>query len=333
MHFQKIKYPYKFSVAPMVKYTDLHCHFFYRQLTKKTLLYTEMLTTNQIIYKFKNKNIQIYPPTALQLAGNNVYDFLICSQWAEKIGFQEININLGCPSKNAKKGNFGIFLMKKPKLVFEIIKNIYHTVSIPISIKIRLGITKKENFEFLKNFIEIVSQKKYCIRFIIHARNADLTLLSTRKNRTIPPLNYLYVYKIKKYFPHLIIVLNGGLKNLRESKLHLKKLNGIMIGREIYKNPLLLTQVDHIFFQNKKNYNILKILNKMMEYTEQQRKYGIAPINIIKHFLNIFNGIYNSKNWKKYICEKIKYTKNLKKLLHHSLKIFPSHIINSLQKY
>ncbi|WP_343128836.1 tRNA dihydrouridine(20/20a) synthase DusA [Buchnera aphidicola] len=329
----KNKYPYKFSVAPMLNYTDFYCHFFYRQLTQKTLLYTEMYTTKQIIHQFINTNIKIYPPTSLQLAGNNIKEFIICAKWAEKIGFNEININLGCPSKSAQKGNFGICLMNQPEIVFKIIQELYYTISLPISVKIRLGITKKNNFYFLKNFIQEISKKKYCKRFVIHARNADLTLTKTYQNRNIPPLNYSYVYKIKKYFPKLIIILNGGLQNINNDIKHLKKLDGIMMGRKIYKNPLILTKIDKIIFNQKKKYNILKILRKTIQYAEKKMKKGIHPFKIIKHFLNTFSGISNSKKWKKYLLTELKNTKNLTRTLNDSFKLFSLTDLNSFKKF
>ncbi|VAX76859.1 tRNA dihydrouridine(20/20a) synthase DusA [Buchnera aphidicola] len=306
----KNNYLHIFSVAPMLKYTDIHCLFFYRQLTKKTLLYTEMITTKQILFQkksFNKKQIKNCNPIAIQLAGNNPLDLSRCAKIAYKNGFNEINLNIGCPSKNAQKGNFGVCLMHTPILVYQLVKSIYLVVPIPISLKIRIGTNEKNNYNFLYKFIKITSKNKYCIKFIIHARSANLKFSSPRKNRTIPPLQYHFVYQIKKDFPNLIIIINGGIKSIKEIKHHLKYVDGVMIGREIYKNPFFLNHIEKEIFLQKKDFLLKKFLKNMSVYITQEVKHGTSIIHIIKHILNIFYKHPQSKKWKIYILNYIKH--------------------------
>lgn len=306
--FKKTNYSNKFSVAPMLKYTDQHCRFFYRQLTKKTLLYTEMITTQEMLYKkkfIKYTNFNQHP-IAIQIAGSEINKLVECAKIAYLNGFNEFNLNCGCPSKKAQMGNFGVCLMKNPVLIFNIVKSIYNSVPIPISIKIRLGTKKKEKYQFLYNFIKITSKNKYCTRFIIHARIANLNIYKPKKNNNIPPLNYNYVYKIKKDFPYLKIILNGGIHTLEEANKHLKKLDGIMMGRSIYKNPLMLYNVDKKIFLEKKIIKKNFFLTKMQEYIILQTSYNVPAIYIFRHILNIFYKKPNSKIWKKYFLNLLK---------------------------
>ncbi|VFP79360.1 tRNA dihydrouridine(20/20a) synthase DusA [Buchnera aphidicola] len=332
----KNNYSNKFSVAPMLKYTDPHCLFFYRQLTKNTLLYTEMITTQKMLHSknlFKKKQIKNNYPIAIQLAGNNPKHIAKCAKIAYKMGFNEINLNIGCPSKHAQLGNFGVCLMHKPILVYELIKSIYFTVPIPISVKIRIGTNKKNDYQSLKNFIKKVSKNKYCIKFIIHARIADLKIQSPKKNRRIPLLNYNYVYKIKKDLPHLIIIINGGIKSILEIKQHLQNVDGVMMGREIYKNPLLLYKIETEIFSYKKNINLKKCFKKMLIYINQEEKNGNKIIHIMKHMLNIFYNHPQAKKWKLYILYCIHNKKNIFNLFKKINKIFDKKNKNFFHKY
>ncbi|AEH39933.1 tRNA-dihydrouridine synthase A [Buchnera aphidicola (Cinara tujafilina)] len=306
----KKKYSNKFSVAPMLNYTDQYCRYFYRQLTKKTLLYTEMITSQELLYKNPDNYIRYTSnnqnPIAIQLAGNNINELTKCAMIAYSLGFNEINLNAGCPSKKAQLGGFGACLMLNPILLFNIIRAIYNTVPIPISIKIRLGTHNKNNYQHLYNFIKLVSKKNYCKRFIIHARIANLNGLNTKKNRCIPPLNYKYVYKIKKDFPNLKIILNGGIQNLQEAQKHLKIIDGVMLGRAIYKNPLMLCAVDQKIFSVHSIINKKILLDNMQKYIHYHSLKNIPIIYIFRHMLNIFYGKPQSKKLKQYFIHKIK---------------------------
>ncbi|VFP86229.1 tRNA-dihydrouridine(20/20a) synthase [Buchnera aphidicola (Cinara pseudotaxifoliae)] len=316
---------HKFSVAPMLKYTDRHCLFFYRQLTKHAFLYTEMITTHELINKknlFLKKQVISNTPIAIQLAGNNCTHFKKCAKIAYFMGFNEINLNIGCPSQHAQSGKFGVYLMNTPDIVYHCIKTIYLTVPIPISVKIRIGTNKNNDYQFLKNFIQTVSKNKYCIKFIIHARIADLQLKSPKKNRNIPVLNYQYVYQIKKDFPHLKIILNGGIKSIIEIQKHLKYVDGIMMGREIYKNPLLLCKIDKEIFSCKKKFKFKKFLKNMFKYTKEEVKKNTKTLHIIKHMLNIFHNQPHAKKWKMHILNHIHRKKHTRKLFTKIYKIF-----------
>lgn len=312
----KDHYTHKFSVAPMLKYTDKHCLFFYRQLTKKTVLYTEMITTQNMLKKniFTLEETTQRAPIAIQLAGNNPINLAQCAKKAYLLGFNEINLNIGCPSKHAKCGNFGACLMHQPNLVYQLIKSIYFQVPIPISIKMRIGTNKKNTYIFLKKFIKLASKNQYCRKFIIHARIADFRIQNPKKNRIIPPLNYQYVYQIKKDFPHLIIVLNGGIKSIKDTKKHLQYVDGVMIGRSIYKNPLMLSKIDKNIFFQKKNIQIKECLKNMLTYTNKEIKNGTRITHIIKPILNIFYNHPQSKKWKKKMLFYVNEKKNIHKL-------------------
>ncbi|WP_075432306.1 tRNA dihydrouridine(20/20a) synthase DusA [Buchnera aphidicola] len=312
----KEKYSNKFSVAPMLHYTDQYCRYFYRQLTKKTLLYTEMVTTHEMLYRNTHDHIKYIPyhqnPIAIQIAGNNIKDLKKCAEIAYIMGFNEINLNIGCPSKKAQLGGFGAILMQYPQLIFNIIQAIFNAVPIPISIKIRLGTQDQNNYQFLYNFIRTISKREYCKRFIIHARIANLKISNTKKNRSIPPLNYAYVYKIKKDFPNLKIILNGGIKNLHEAKKHLKIIDGVMLGRAIYKNPLQLRHVDKKIFSQNTEFNKKIFLYKMKKYINVNILRKIPIIYTLRHMVNIFYGNKESKKLKKYFLDHIKNNKNTK---------------------
>ena len=235
-------YKHKFCVAPMMRYTDLHDRYLLRLISKKTFLYTEMITTNSIVhgnclYQL-NFNHEEHP-VGVQFGGNNPKDLVYCSQIAEEYGYDEINLNIGCPSDRVKKGKFGACLMKEPDLVAECAHKIISKVNIPVTIKTRLGVDNFDSYEFLHNFIAKVSSSGVHT-VIIHARKAILSGLSPRQNRSVPPLNYKYVYQLKQDFPHLEIIINGGIKSIEEAHSHLEKVDGVMLGREVYANPFLL---------------------------------------------------------------------------------------------
>ena len=231
----------KFCVAPMMQYTDMHDRFLLRLISKKVFLYTEMIATGSLIYGKCFDQLEFNEeehPVGIQLGGSNVSDLVECSKKCEQFGYDEINLNVGCPSDRVQKGKFGACLMLEPYLVAECLSNMQNSVSIPVSIKCRLGIDDNEDYEFLYNFVSIVKQSGIKV-FIIHARNGILKGLSPRQNRNIPPLKYDYVYRLKNDFPDLEIIINGGIKNLNDSSHHLNKVDGVMIGRAAYDLSLI----------------------------------------------------------------------------------------------
>jgi tRNA-dihydrouridine synthase A len=300
---------HKFCIAPMMQYTDMHDRYLLRLISKKVFLYTEMIATGSLVYGKCFDQLEFNKeehPVGIQLGGSNVDDLIECSKKCEQYGYDEINLNVGCPSDRVQKGKFGACLMLEPKLVAECLLNMRNVVDIPVTIKCRLGVDNHESYEFLHNFVSIVSQSGVKT-FIIHARNGILKGLSPRQNRNIPPLKYDYVYKLKKDFPHLEIVINGGIKNLDQSETHLQSVDGVMIGRAAYENPFMLKDVDSRFFNKKSSIESKKqVLNQYFEYVDMQLKNGHELGRMMKHLFGLSRGDKHAKIFRIKILEVIK---------------------------
>ena len=303
------KTSHKFCIAPMMQYTDMHDRYLLRLISKKAFLYTEMIATGSLVYGKCFDQLEFNKeehPVGVQLGGSNIDDLIECSKKCEQYGYDEINLNVGCPSDRVQKGKFGACLMLEPKLVAECLLNMQNVVDIPVTIKCRLGVDNHESYEFLHNFVSIVSQSGVAT-FIIHARNGILKGLSPRQNRNIPPLKYDYVYKLKKDFPHLEIVINGGIKNLDQSETHLKSVDGVMIGRAAYENPFMLKDVDSRFFNKESCIESKKqVLNKYFEYIDKQLKNGHDLGRMMKHLFGLSKGDKHAKSFRIKILEVIK---------------------------
>ena len=303
------KSSHKFCIAPMMQYTDMHDRYLLRLISKKVFLYTEMIATGSLVYGKCFDQLEFNKeehPVGVQLGGSNINDLVECSKKCEQYGYDEINLNVGCPSDRVQKGKFGACLMLEPKLVAECLLNMQNVVDIPVTIKCRLGVDNHESYEFLHNFVSIVSQSGVAT-FIIHARNGILKGLSPRQNRNIPPLKYDYVYKLKKDFPHLEIVINGGIKNLDQSETHLKSVDGVMIGRAAYENPFMLKDVDSRFFNKESCIESKKqVLNKYFEYVDKQLKNGHDLGRMMKHLFGLSRGDKHAKTFRIKILEVIK---------------------------
>ncbi|WCE29980.1 tRNA dihydrouridine(20/20a) synthase DusA [Vibrio sp. SCSIO 43137] len=296
----------RFSIAPMLDWTDRHCRYFHRLLTKESLLYTEMVTTGAIIHgkgDFLAYNEEEHP-VALQLGGSNVSDLAKCAKLAEQRGYDEINLNVGCPSDRVQNGRFGACLMAEPDLVADCIKAMKDVVSIPVTVKTRIGIDEQDSYEFLTRFISTVHENGGCDDFTIHARKAWLSGLSPKENREIPPLDYPRAYQIKKDFPHLNVSVNGGIKTLAESLEHLQYLDGVMVGREAYQSPYLLSEVDRVIFGadtpvKKRS----QVVEEMYPYIEKQLSEGAYLGHITRHMLGLFQNMPGARQWRRYISE------------------------------
>ena len=293
----------------MMQYTDMHDRYLLRLISKKIFLYTEMIATGSLIYGKCLDQLDFNKeehPVGIQLGGSDINDLVECSKMSEQRGYNEINLNVGCPSDRVQKGKFGACLMLEPNLVGDCLKNMQDAVNIPVSIKCRLGIDENISYEFLYNFISIVKESGINI-FIIHARNGILSGLSPRQNRNVPPLKYDYVYKLKEDFPELEIIINGGIKSLEESKTHLKKVDGVMIGRAAYDNPFMLKDIESNFYnidsctESKK-----EILNKYLEYVEMQLKNGHNLSKMMKHLFGLSRGDKYAKTFRIKIIEIMK---------------------------
>jgi tRNA-dihydrouridine synthase A len=296
----------RLSVAPMLDWTDRHCRYFHRLLTSETLLYTEMITTGAIIHgkgDFLAYN-QHEHPVALQLGGSNPTDLATCAKLAFERGYDEINLNVGCPSDRVQNGKFGACLMAEAELVAECIAAMESVVPIPVTVKTRIGIDDLDSYAFLTHFITTVSSQSNCDQFTIHARKAWLSGLSPKENREIPPLDYPRAYQLKQDFPDLNISVNGGVKTLQEALDHLQYLDGVMIGREAYQNPYILAEVDQrIFGVDKPVKKRSQVVEDMYPYIEQQLSNGSNLGHISRHMIGLFQNMPGARQWRRYISD------------------------------
>jgi len=295
---------HRFCIAPMMDRTDRHCRYFHRLLTKRSFLYTEMLHSNAILNGNTSKLLeydQEEHPLAIQLGGSDPVSLAEASVISEEFGYKEINLNIGCPSTKVQKGRFGAVLMKEPGLVSKCISAMKKSVNIPVTVKCRIGVDDMDEDTYLDKFIKEVSFAG-CETFIIHARKAWLKGLSPKDNREIPPLNYQRVYKLKDAFPDLNFIINGGIKTIEESLDHLQYVDGVMLGREAYDNPYILTEVDSsIFLENLNATSQGDILLKLLPYIQSEIEKGTKISHITKHLMGLFKGFNGAKNIRKYL--------------------------------
>lgn len=298
--------PQRLSVAPMLDWTDRHCRYFLRQLSQHTLLYTEMVTTGAIIHG-KGDYLAYSEeehPVSLQLGGSDPHDLARCARLAEERGYDEINLNVGCPSDRVQNGRFGACLMGEASLVADCIKAMRDVVSIPVTVKTRIGIDEQDSYPFLCDFVDKVATQGGCDTFIIHARKAWLSGLSPKQNREVPPLDYPRVYQLKQDFPQLTIAINGGIKSLEEAKNHLAQLDGVMIGREVYQNPGILAQADRQLFNvNAPVVDCIAVVEAMYPYIEKELSNGTYLGHITRHMLGLFQGIPGARQWRRHLSE------------------------------
>jgi len=293
---------YSVSVAPMMDWTDKHCRYFYRLLSQYTQLYTEMITSKAILKGDKNRLLDynaVEHPLVLQIGGSDPVEMADCAVIAKRWGYDAVNINVGCPSDRVMSGSFGACLMREPDLVASCVESMIEACDIPVSVKSRIGIDEMESYDELSDFVYRI-HKKGCQHFIIHARKAWLQGLSPKQNRTIPPLNYPWVYQIKKDFPRLKITINGGITNTKEVLNHLKRVDGVMLGRAIYNEPFTLTEIDnHVFGVSGAKKSREKIVIEYMKYIERQHKLGVPVRAMTRHILGLYHGQKNAKMFRR----------------------------------
>lgn len=296
---------HRLSIAPMLDWTDKHCRYFYRLMSQHTVLYTEMVTTGAILHgkgDYLSYNDAEHP-LVLQLGGSDVKAMTECAKIAEQYGYDEVNINVGCPSDRVQNGRFGACLMAEPSLVAECVSQMQNATNIPVTVKSRIGIDDQDSYEFLHSFITEVAQAD-CKHFIVHARKAWLTGLSPKQNRDIPPLDYDRVYTVKKDFPDLEITINGGIKSFEEANQHLQHIDGVMIGREAYNSPYMLAYADNEIYG--KHTDILsrqEIINLMLPYIDQHVASGGRPWHILRHMLGLTNGLAGARKFRQHLSE------------------------------
>jgi tRNA-dihydrouridine synthase A len=294
------------SVAPMMDRTDRHFRYFMRQITRRTLLYTEMITTSAIVHGDRKKLLGFSleeKPLSLQLGGDNPNELAECAKIAEDWGYNEVNLNVGCPSSRVQDGHFGACLMGQPELVAKAVAAMQNAVTIPVTVKHRIGIDDRDRYEDMANFVKIVSDAG-CKRFTVHARKAWLQGLSPKENRDIPPLRYEDVYRLKQEFSHLFVEINGGITTLEKVREHLKFIDAVMIGRAAYDNPYLFATVDRDFYGDRTIVPTRhQVAEAMLPYIEYWRSKGWKLNAISRHMLELFAGKPGTKAWKRYISE------------------------------
>jgi len=293
------------SVAPMMDCTDRHERYFLSLISQNIQLYSEMIVSNAIIRGDRDKILsfkKVKNPTILQVGGSNPSELAEACKISEQYGYDEINLNLGCPSKKVQKNKFGACLMKEPNLVADCVNAMVNATKLPISIKTRIGYNDIEDFEFLKNFI-LKIKKAGVKKFIIHARRAILTKLSPKQNLSIPPLKYDFVYKLKEEFKEDEIIINGGISEIIQIKDHLKKVDGIMIGRAIYHSPYFLAEIEKEIFHNENILSRDEVMEKLIPYIQEETKKGTQLNHIMRHTVGLFHGQSGSRQWKQYLSK------------------------------
>ncbi|MCJ8147246.1 tRNA dihydrouridine(20/20a) synthase DusA [Acinetobacter sp. A3.8] len=292
-----IVYP-RISVAPMMDWTTRDYRYFARLFNPNIVLYTEMVTTGAIIHGDASRHLDFSNqehPIVLQLGGSNPYDLATCSKMAEDWGYDEVNLNVGCPSDRVQNNKIGACLMAEPNLVAECIYAMQKAVTIPVTVKHRIGIDEMQSYEEMLHFVDTVAQTG-CTHFVVHARIAILQGLSPKENREVPPLRYGDVYRLKRERPHLTIEINGGIKTLEETKAHLEHVDGVMIGREAYHNPYLLAELGELWQLDAPNR--FEIMAQMMPYFEQRLAQG-APMSVLtRHILGLFQHLAGARKWR-----------------------------------
>ncbi len=297
---------HRFCVAPMMDWTDRHDRVFLRKLSSHALLYTEMVTSAALKHGDAQYLLQHSPeehPVALQLGGSDPAELAQAALLAENSGYDEINLNVGCPSERVQSGAFGACLMAEPELVAQCISRMRDTVDLPVTVKCRIGIDDRDSQAELEDFIGLVAEAG-CSTFIVHARKAILSGLSPKENREIPPLKYESVFAVKRAFPQLSIVINGGIKTLQDAQLLLAKTDGVMLGREAYQNPFILNDVDATFFGSEPNsQSRTERLQQYLPYVEQELKRGTPLHHMTRHILGLYKGQKGGRQFRRHLSE------------------------------
>ena len=303
---------HRLCAAPMMDWTDRHCRYFLRQVSPRAMLYTEMVTTGALLHgdvpRHLDFNVEEHP-VALQLGGSEPADLAHCAKLAEKWGYDEVNLNVGCPSERVQRGAFGACLMAEPALVAECVRAMREATKLPVTVKHRIGIDAIEDYEFVRSFVEQVSAAG-CTTFIAHARNAVLKGLSPKENREIPPLKYDYVHRLKREFPHLTIVINGGITRLDEIERELESVDGVMLGRAAYHDPWLLAVAGEKLLGAGARSRI-EVAQAMHAYAQREIQrskargdlHGVHLRHITRHMLGLYHGYGRAKAWRRLLSD------------------------------
>ena len=307
----------------MMDCTDRHERYFLRLLSKNVMLYTEMVATKSAIHGDRKKILgfnKIEKPLALQVGGSDKQELSQVSKIAEDLGYDEININLGCPSKKVQKNKFGACLIKEPDLVAECIDKMVNSCKIPVTAKTRIGYDKVENFEYLNSFVKKISDAG-CKTIILHARKAILKGLTPKENLKIPKLNYPLVYEIKKLNKDLEIIINGGITDVEQINIHLNKCDGVMIGRAIYQNPYFLAEIEKKIFNNPNVPSRSEVAEKLVHYVKNEVKKGTRVNQIMRHTDGLYHGQNGANKWKRYLSDNMMARDSDFQKVNHIMKI------------
>jgi tRNA-dihydrouridine synthase A len=299
----------------MMDWTDRHCRFFHRQITRHSLLYTEMVTTGALIHGDQARHLDFdraEHPLALQLGGSETSDLAVCAKLAERWSYDEVNLNCGCPSERVQRGAFGACLMAEPQLVSDCVKAMRDACTLPVTVKHRIGLDRQEDYGFLRDFVGKVAEGG-AERFIVHARNAWLKGLSPKENRMIPPLRYEVLAQLKQDFPRLIFILNGGLTQHEQIAPLLG--DGVMMGRAAYDNPWILHEVDALYYDQEPGPSRDEVIEAMKGYCAEQLNKGVMLRSITRHMLGLFNGLPGARAWRRKLSDPVLLAENRVSLL------------------
>jgi tRNA-dihydrouridine synthase A len=296
------------AIAPMLDWSDRHYRYFMRQITKNTTLYSEMIVADAIIHGNCDRLLgfdKAELPVVVQLGGSDPAKLAIAAKTCEKYGYSAINLNVGCPSDRVQSGNFGACLMRDAALVANCVKSMQDAVSMPVTVKHRIGLDENNEYSFVHDFVATLASNG-CSHFVVHARNAILNGLSPKQNREIPPLKYEYVYQLKRDFPELEFVINGGIKTVSEIETHLEHVDGVMLGREAYYNPYLFSNFDNLWYDsNQQVRSRIEIAQAMLPYLKQALKNDIYLHHITRHMIGLYHGCPNAKVWRYQLTNEI----------------------------
>ncbi len=292
----------------MMEYSDRHCRYLWRLLSRNAWLYSEMVTTGAIIHGDRQRFLQFNPeeqPVALQLGGSDPLALAQCSELAQQWGYDEVNLNCGCPSDRVQNNMIGAVLMGHADLVAQCVSAMQAAVTLPVTVKHRIGVDDMEDYDGLLAFVDTVASAG-CSTFIVHARKAWLQGLSPKENREVPPLNYPLVYQMKSHFPKLDIIINGGISSIEESQLHLKEVNGVMLGRAAYYNPWLLADVDHqLYGAANREQTREQVFKAYLSYMAKEQAAGTELKHMARHVLSLFHGLAGARLFRRHISENI----------------------------
>ncbi len=295
----------RLSVAPMMDWTDRHCRYFHRLLAPSAWLYTEMVTTGAILHGDQPRHLDFDDaelPVALQLGGSNPHELAQCARIGEQWGYSEINLNVGCPSDRVQRGVFGACLMKQPPLVRDCLAAMQDAVSVPVTIKTRIGVDDYDSWDFLRDFVGEVARSGVSV-FILHARKAWLSGLSPKQNREIPALEYDKAQRVKQTFPELQIIVNGGITCVEDAHQHLAYSDGVMLGRAAYQTPWVLSQCQQALFADAAPLDRTAVMQKMIAYCEQQQRHGVKPRHIGRHLLGLYHAQPGARIWRRWMSD------------------------------